>query len=478
MTQDKEAEVSEPRRTVTLTSEIEVPIVLDEGGVPQRFALVVYNGSTTEVVRLQPGRPLVVGRDFPSHLQIDDVSVSRQHSRFLLQGASVSVEDLGSRNGTRVNSTRIKRATLSPSDDIRIGSARIALVVTRSAQPPSSEPDDVVLRNARVLEIYSLARRAARTDMPVLITGETGTGKEHLAHTVHLHSARSAGPWRAVNCGAIPASLVESVLFGHERGAFTGADKRTAGLFEEAERGTLFLDEVAELPPAAQIALLRVLESKIYQRVGGSQQLRADVRIVAATHCDLERAVAEGAFRKDLLYRINTAALELPPLRDRRDEIDALAQRFLAECVRQWGVQIEAIEPDAMERLRAYEWPGNIRQLRNAIERATLVAPARALRVQDLPDYVRDEHAPTRQRSGPAPSTLQAATSEPPLMPDGGLKPALRAYEAELIEQALRYTGGNRTATAKLLRIPIRTLFRRLSELGVSESDDASGSSP
>jgi two-component system, NtrC family, response regulator AtoC len=477
MTQDKEAEVGGARTTVTLTSEIEVPIVLDEEGVRQRFALVVYNGSTTEVVRLRPNRPLVVGRDFPSHLQIDDPSVSRQHSRFVLQDGSVKLEDLGSRNGTRVNGVRIERATLAPSDDIRVGSARIALAVTRSADLPSSEPDDVVLRNQRVLEIYALARRAARTDMPVLITGETGTGKEHLARTLHVHSARSAGPWRAVNCGAIPASLVESVLFGHERGAFTGADKRTPGLFEEAERGTLFLDEVAELPPAAQTALLRVLESKTYQRVGGNQQLRADVRIVAATHCDLERAVVEGAFREDLLYRINTAALELPPLRERRDEIDALAQRFLADCVRQWGVQIEAIEPDALERLRGYEWPGNIRQLRNVIERATLVAPLRVLRVQDLPAYVRDENGPIRQRSAPAPSASRAASSEPPLVPDGGLKPALRAYEAELIEQALRCTGGNRTAAAKLLRVPIRTLFRRLSELGISEGGEASGSS-
>jgi DNA-binding NtrC family response regulator len=414
----------------------------------------------------------VVGRDFPSQLQIDDASVSRQHSRFLLQDGSVSVEDLGSRNGTRVNGTRIKRATLSPRDDVRIGSARIALAVTRSTPKSSSEPDDVVLHNERVLAVYALARRVARTDMPVLITGETGTGKEHLARTIHFESPRSTGPWRAVNCGAIPASLVESVLFGHERGAFTGADKRTPGLFEAAEGGTLFLDEVAELPPAAQTALLRVLESKTYQRVGGNQQLRADVRIVAATHCDLERAVSEGAFREDLLYRINTAALELPPLRERRDEIDVLAQRFLADCVRQWGLPVEAIEPDAMEHLRGYEWPGNIRQLRNAIERATLVAPLTALRLQDLPAYVRE-----RSDEALAPSTTRASNEEPGLVPDDGLKPALRAYEARLIERALRCTGGNRTAAAKLLRVPIRTLFRRLSELGVSEDDEASSSS-
>jgi len=318
--------------------------------------------------------------------------------------------------------------------------------------------NDVVVRNERVLAVYALARRAARTDIPVLITGETGTGKEHLARTIHLDSARSCGPFRAVNCGAIPASLVESVLFGHERGAFTGADKRASGLFEEAERGTLFLDEVAELPPAAQAALLRVLESKTYHRVGGNQQLRADVRIVAATHCDLERAVLKGTFRADLLYRINAAALELPPLRERRDEIEVLAHRFLADCADRWGVQIEVIEHDAMERLHAYEWPGNIRQLRNAIERATLVAPLRVLREQDLPAYLRDELAPS-----------SAIGSEPPVALDGGLKRALRAYEARLLEEALRSMGGNRTATAKLLRIPIRTLFRRLSELGVRE---------
>jgi DNA-binding NtrC family response regulator len=480
MTREREVGTGQgSRTTVTLTSEIEVPVTLDDEGLAQRFALVVYNGNTTEVVRLRANRSLVVGRDFPSQLQIDDPSVSRQHSRFVLQDGNVSVEDLGSRNGTRVNGKNIERVTLSPSDEIRVGSARIALAVTRTAPRSQADADEVVLRNERVVATYELARRAARTDMPVLITGETGTGKEHLARTIHLESARSSGPWRAINCGAIPASLVESALFGHERGAFTGADKRATGLFEQAARGTLFLDEVAELPAAAQTALLRVLESKTYQRVGGREQLRTDVRIVAATHCDLERAVAEGAFREDLFYRINTVVLELPPLRERRDEIDALAQRFLADCVRQWGVKVEAIEPDAMARLRACEWPGNIRQLRNAIERATLVAPLSALRLQDLPAYVREGSddaqsmpatavqlptAPTRPPSG-------APSAELPPLSDAGLKPALRAYEATIIQQALRRTGGNRDAAAKLLRIPIRTLFRKLSELGVSDGD-------
>ena len=483
MTQDREASAGGSRTTVTLTSEIEVAVALDEEEVRQRFALVVYLGSATEVVRLRPGRPLVVGRDFPSHLQIDDPSVSRQHARFVQQDGSVSVEDLESRNGTRVNGKSIKRVTLSPSDEVRVGTARIALAVTRPAQRSGAGDNEVLLRNERVVATYALARRAARTDMPVLITGETGTGKEHLARTVHLESARSGGPWRAVNCGAIPASLVESVLFGHERGAFTGADKRSPGLFEQAEHGTLFLDEVAELPTAAQTALLRVLESKTYQRVGGGQSLRADVRIVAATHCDLDRAVAEGAFREDLLYRINTVALELPPLRERRDEIDVLARRFLADCAHQWGVKVDEIDPDAMERLCAYPWPGNIRQLRNAIERAALAAPLSALRLLDLPAYVRDdsgdaesERAELAGRPALPARPPSNAPSEPPHVPDVGLKPALRAYEAAVIEQALLRTGGNRNAAAKLLRIPIRTLFRRLSELGVSDGGGTSNS--
>jgi DNA-binding NtrC family response regulator len=473
MTQDRDAGRGQARSTVTLTAEVEVPIILDEESQGQRFALVVHNGSATEVVRLRPNRPLVVGRDFPSHMQIDDPSVSRQHSRFVLQDGRVHVEDLGSRNGTRVNGRSVQDALLSPSDEVRVGSARIALAVTQPSPASGAEADEMVIRDERVVATYALARRAARTDMPVLITGETGTGKEHLAHTIHVESARSRGPWRAVNCGAIPASLVESVLFGHERGAFTGADKRTAGLFESAENGTVFLDEVAELPSAAQAALLRVLETKTYQRVGGSQPLRADARIVAATHCDLDRAVAEGAFRRDLLYRINTVALELPPLRERRDEIDALAGRFLADCVRQWGVRVEAIEPDAMERLRAYEWPGNIRQLRSAIERAALVAPLRTLRLQDFASYLRDSG---KAQGEPAePPWLPARAPELAPVSGAGLKPALRAYEASVIEQALRAAGGNRNAAAKILRIPVRTLFRRLRELDVSEGDEPAG---
>jgi DNA-binding NtrC family response regulator len=418
-----------------------------------------------------------MGRDFPSHVQLDDPKVSRQHVRFLLQDDSVRVEDLGSRNGTKVNGARIKVATLTAGDEVQFGSIRVNLAVSRRAGPAAeTSPDSVVLRDARMLEVYALARRAAGTNVPVLVLGETGTGKEHVARTIHAASPRAQKAWCALNCSTIPPNLVESTLFGHEPGAFTGADRRSKGLFEMAAGGTIFLDEVAELSLSAQAALLRVLETKTFQRVGSTRELTTDVRLVAATHCDLDAAVSEGSFRSDLLYRINAVTLELPPLRDRSEELEPLIERFLGECRRQWGTSVDGLEPEALERLRAYPWPGNIRQLRNAIERAVLVASSRRVGVADLPLYLRD-YAPALHDAAPpvAPASEPAAPSTAPAaFPAAGLRPALRDYESQMIQQALVRTGGNRLAAAKLLRVPRRTLYRRMQALGFELGTDGS----
>jgi DNA-binding NtrC family response regulator len=475
MSSEQDAGAHSTDATATHTAEVEIPQPLDDDDSGPRFALVIYSGTTTDVVRLRRNFQLIVGRDFPAHVLIDDVRISRQHARFWLQEGAVMVEDLDSRNGTRVNDARIKTATLAPGDEVLLGSARIALAMTRASAPsvfPASGAA-IVLEDPNVVALYAVAKRAAVTELPVLVLGETGTGKEHLAKTIHAKSQRSGGPFRAINCGAIPPQLVESALFGHERGAFTGADRRSAGLFEDAAGGTVFLDEIAELPASAQAALLRVLEAKTFQRVGSTQELKADVRLVAATHCDLNAAVAEGTFRKDLLYRINTVTLELPPLRERRGEIEPLVERFLGECREEWGVRVDGIEPDALEHLRAYAWPGNIRQLRNAIELAALVAPLRRLRSEDLPAYLRQKR-PSVAPAASAPTEARVPQvglpSAAPIPLEQGLKSGLREYEARLILEALRRTGGRRRAAAKLLRIPTRTLYRRMQGLGLNPS--------
>jgi two-component system response regulator AtoC len=449
------------RIAVTRTAEVEIPDgqpVL--GGPPAlRRALVIYCGADAGIAELPPDSPLVVGRDFPSHVHLDDEGVSRQHARFWVTGATVRVEDLGSRNGTVVNGKRVTTADLVPGDEVRIGSATLILAASRPRLGGEGPlPQGVVMQNPRVIAAYELARRAARVDAPILILGETGTGKEHLATTVHAESPRRVAPFKAINCGAIPEGLTESILFGHERGAFTGADRRSKGVFDEASGGVVFLDEIGELSAPAQKVLLRVLETKKMTRVGGSTEVDADARVVAATHCDLARMVDDGTFRADLLYRLNTIVIELPPLRERLDELPSLIDLFLQDVRREWGIEVAGVDPDAMNLLRSYPWPGNIRQLRNVIERAAIVAKETRIRPSDLPHAVFSDGGPAEPDE---PEEPEADISS------AGLKPLIRSYEARVISTALRRTGGSRHAAAKLLRIPLRTLFRKLKTLGL-----------
>jgi DNA-binding NtrC family response regulator len=317
----------------------------------------------------------------------------------------------------------------------------------------------VVLRSRLVLDAYELARHAAQTDVPVLVRGETGTGKEHLAATVHRLSPRRHALLCAVNCGAIPEdNLVASVLFGHERGAFTGADRRAEGLFEQAIGGVVFLDEVAELSRSAQAALLRVLETKKIRRLGGTCDVPVDVRIVAATHCDLDGMAEEGSFRRDLLYRLNAVTLELPPLRDRLDELEPLVELFLTRAREQWGLSVRGVAEAAMDGLRAYGWPGNIRQLRNVVERGALAARSPFIERSDLPRIIRD-------------GTEPPSRSPPPRENGGGLTERLAEYEARLLADTLRRTNGNRAEAAKVLKVPLRTFYRRIRALGLSDGD-------
>lgn len=317
----------------------------------------------------------------------------------------------------------------------------------------------VVVVNKMMQALYESVARTARSAAPVLIVGETGTGKELVARAIHQQSPRLEGPLRCINCGAIPDTLIESTLFGHERGAFTGAERRQLGLFEEAAGGTVFLDEVGELPLAAQAALLRVLETKRLSRVGAAKEISVDVRIVAATHRDLEVMCEEGHFRLDLYYRLNTITLDVLPLRDRRDEIEPLAALFAEQAASENQLPLPQLEPSALALLRSYNWPGNVRELRNVIERAVVIAQGEVITAEDLPVKVRggEDRRPTiPQVEPPEPSPVE-------------FKERVRQYETDLILDALRRASGNQTQAAKLLRMPLRTLVHKIKTYGIQK---------
>jgi two-component system response regulator HydG len=308
------------------------------------------------------------------------------------------------------------------------------------------EPLGVVAKSGAMRQVVDLARRVAKVDSTVLITGESGSGKERIARLVHEESTRAAGPFIAVNCGAIAETLLESELFGHARGAFTGATQDRPGLFEAAHNGTLLLDEVGEVSPAMQIKLLRVLQEHEVRRVGENKNRRVDVRVVAATNRDLAHGVAGGAFRQDLYYRLKVVELHVPSLRERRDDILPLARVLLADAALRMKRKITGLVPDAADQLLHYEWPGNVRELENTMERAVALARGARVELEDLPEEIRH--------------TLPKPTV------DGAVR-SLDEVEKEYILAVLELNGGNQTRTAEQLRIGSATLYRKLKRYGL-----------
>ncbi|HMG21834.1 MAG TPA: sigma 54-interacting transcriptional regulator, partial [Kofleriaceae bacterium] len=282
-----------------------------------------------------------------------------------------------------------------PADGASVDELIAALqVATRAGRAPdqadkAGDPVAIVVKNPAMKQVMATVKRLAQSQVAVLIHGETGTGKEVIARAIHDGGSRRKQPLRCINCAAIPGMLIESVLFGHEQGAFTGADKSARGVFEQADGGSVLLDEIGELAAPAQAALLRVLETKHVTRVGGEKEIEVDVRVIAATHRDLEGMVEAGRFRQDLWYRLNTVTLRIPPLRERVDEIRPLAERFLKEARRQAGSDVRTIDPRALAALEGYGWPGNVRELRNVIERAVVLAEGSTITPADLTDRVR-----------------------------------------------------------------------------------------
>ena len=304
--------------------------------------------------------------------------------------------------------------------------------------------------------VYTIVEQAAPTSASVLISGESGTGKELVAQTIHQLSPRAAFPYVPINCAAIPDTLLESELFGHEKGAFTGAVERRAGCFELADRGTLFLDEVAEMTSATQAKLLRVLQEHRFRKIGGRQEQNVDVRIIAATNVDPLEAVKKGKLRDDLYYRLNVFALTLPPLRERHEDLPLLVQSFLTEFNSRLGKSVVAVEPQVMKTFDAYSWPGNVRELRNVVERATILAKGEFIEAKHLPPALVDAG-----RTEPTHRTL-------------ALAPGTTVEEAErqLIMLTLEHTRDNKTRAAEILGISLKTLHNKLNKLKLRGDDE------
>jgi two-component system, NtrC family, response regulator AtoC len=433
------------------------------------LSILVRHRDGVEVAILEPGRPVVVGRTAPADVCIADRSLSREHARFTLVEDRVVVEDLGSTNGTLIGGARVERAVLVAGDEVMLGGT-VVRVQALDKRPPGAEPSaptpvpwldsadpggPALVADAAMRELMETVARVAASRIPVILHGETGTGKEVLARIIHEGGPRRERRMVRVNCAAIPAQLVESTLFGHERGSFTGAAQQQRGIFEDADKGTVFLDEIGELIPAAQAALLRVLSTGSFCRVGSSREIEVDVRVIAATHRDLDAMVTQGSFREDLYYRLSTMVLEVPPLRERVDEVAPLAARFLREACEANGRSMRGIAPDALSVLETYRWPGNVRELKNAIDRAVVVARGDVIQPEDLPARVRGQRT-----SVPNPT---------PSNPTGEVKARVQQYEATIIEEALQATGWNRNDAAARLGIPIRTLSHRIKLLGIKK---------
>ena len=362
-----------------------------------------------------------------------------------------------------------------------VGRALATVVTTRSSRQDliGQEGDwhGLVGKSEAMQRVRAQIDRVARSEVTVLIGGETGTGKELVARAIHAASPRAEKPFVAVNCGAIAKSLQESELFGHEKGSFTGAVGRRTGRFEQAEGGIIFLDEVAELDPSQQVALLRVLQERNFFRVGGVEEVNVDVRVIAATHNDLLQDVREGRFREDLFYRLAVYELEVPPLRAREGDVSLLARRFLQDEAERSGGRALDLAPETISCLEAYPWPGNVRELRNAMERASVVAN----------DVVRVEHLPGRIQPGARSEPLHRLPS-PPASPTASpalpvVAPSVPASpraqdegsEREEIIRALKESQGNVSLAMRRLGIPRTTMYRKLKRYGILESGEEQG---
>ena len=342
-----------------------------------------------------------------------------------------------------------------------------------AALEPIGEVPEILGQAPAMQEVFRAIGRLSQSSATVLITGESGTGKELVARALHRHSTRAAKPFIAINTAAMPKDLLESELFGHERGAFTGAQALRRGRFEQAEGGTLFLDEIGDMPAELQTRLLRVLSDGTFYRVGGHQQLKANVRVIAATHQDLEARVREGAFREDLYHRLNVIRVRIPSLRERREDIPLLARHFLARSAKELNVESKRLSDEVLSHLARMEFPGNVRQLENLCHWLTVMAPGQAIGIADLPAEFRGE--PAAAAAAPASDWVAALEQEVERRlargETGVMDQLSRQFERSLIVKALARTGGRRIEAANLLGMGRNTITRKIQELGIGDAE-------
>jgi DNA-binding NtrC family response regulator len=417
--------------------------------------LVVLSGVDIPKAFAIQGKEVTIGSQGDNHCVLNDPTVSRHHAVIEESGKGYMVRDLGSTNGTSLNGILIKEAYLEYGSIIGLGNTRLQFLPPeeRVEIPPSEEHyfGDVFGHSLEMRRIFTMLKKISPSDITVTVEGETGTGKELVARGIHSHSQRAVGPFVVMDCGSISKHLIESELFGHEKGAFTGATQTRRGAFELADGGTIFIDEIGELGLEMQPKLLRVLEQREVRRVGGNEVFEVNVRVIAATNKDLIVEVQEGRFREDLFYRISAVRIHLPPLRERGEDIPLLAQHFAEELSEQYrsGANVN-VSAEALEILRHYQWPGNVRELKNIITRAMAMGNDEVLRLRDF--FI------------PLPSDGKAQA--PSL--DSLVGRTLEEIEKAAIMKTLKAHGGNKSAAARVLGIAYSTLYEKIKKYGLS----------
>jgi DNA-binding NtrC family response regulator len=427
--------------------------VRSAGAIVLRVVQGPNAGESLEVSRSR----LTIGRGRGADLLLDDPSVSGLHAEIRL-AALPELRDLGSRNGVYVNGRRTFHVVIQPGDSIAIGNCVLEVVALQDVDVDVFEGDrfgELYGRSLVMKELFAELQKLARTSVDVLIHGQTGTGKELVARSIHDHSAVRDKPFVVVDCGCLAPNLAESALFGHAKGAFTGADSDRAGAFEAANRGTIFLDEIGELPLELQIKFLRVLDRREFTRVGETQPRHVWVRVIAATHRNLEELVEVQAFRRDLYFRLARSQVDVPALRERDDDVEFLARTFLAQ---QRSVERGALDfsPDAMEALRSHRWPGNVRELRNVVERATQLSNGPVIRAADL-----------RLRRHEA-----RATRFEELLRSAEYREVHNEIDRWLLPRIVGECQGNLSHAATKLGISRKGLRERLKRLGLYNAED------
>ena len=407
---------------------------------PSRIRVLVLDGPDRGAVREAPGIGAGLGTSSDNEIVLSDPAVSRYHLELRWQGG-ILVRDLGSRNGTFIDGMRIRQATVPPGTCVRIGQSVVRLMdggrEPLRAQLPAPEIPGLIATSAAMQEVCRAIARLAGSNVSVLLQGETGTGKEVVARAIHRTGGRAGQPFVVVDCGALAPTLIASHLFGHERGAFTGADQRREGAFEAARGGSIFLDEIGELPLTVQPALLGVLERRSFRRLGGKQDIATDVRVIAATHRDLRAEANQGTFRADLYFRLAAARIHIPPLRERPDDIEALIDVFAREVT---GRGAACFSHATMEALRTHRWSGNVRELRNVVESALALGSLSLAEGRTEEVASANDSLPYRQ-----------ARAE-----------VVAAFEREYLARLLELTDGNVAAAARVARMARQYLMSLL----------------